>query len=486
MIKTPSRLQDIILKNNFVSNLPGDPNLQNFIRTVKSSMYSFVEIQNFPEAKTLSVSQEFIKEIGFESSEDDNNYLEQIFKNPEHPMRNAKKSYSMCYGGHQFGHWAGQLGDGRAISLGELQAKTGILWDLQVKGSGKTPYSRRGDGKAVLRSSVREYLASEGMFGLGISTTRALSLLTSGEMIDRDKLYNGNVEAESGALVIRASPSFVRFGNFEILSGQSFDLVKQLMNFEIERNFPEIFENILKNENFELVEDLKKESKISSKLFSNEELSKKVYLETFKEIAKRTAEMIVGWERVGFVHGVMNTDNMSILGLTIDYGPFGFMDFYDKDYTPNLTDHGSFRYKYSAQGKVGAWNLVKLLVCFVPLFGGPEPLQSIADYYMKHYDIKRSEMFMSKIGLRNLDNNDIVNQTLNMLETTGLDFTKFFISLEESFNYNGEISNDFDFDNIANQISDFIFVHSFDFREANGMIDSFLSNGIQVFFIIIL
>ena len=154
------RLQDIVLKNNFTSKLPGDPSLENKIRIVKSSMYSFVEVQTFPTAKTIATSLNFFDRLGIEQTPDSFKFLEDLFKHTGHPLRNPQHSYAMCYGGHQFGAWAGQLGDGRAITLGEVTAQDGLLWDLQVKGAGLTPYSRRGDGKAVLRSSVREYLAS--------------------------------------------------------------------------------------------------------------------------------------------------------------------------------------------------------------------------------------------------------------------------------------------------------------------------------------
>ena len=324
------------------------------------------------------------------------------------------------------------------------------------------------------------------MFGLKVPTTRALALLLSGEQVVRDKLYNGKTEEEPGALTIRASPSFVRFGNFEILAGQSFELVQQLMDFEISRNFRHVYERCIESRNNAVKSEAIRHSDldISQSLAENEDLRKEVYLETLKEIGDTTADMIVSWERVGFVHGVMNTDNMSILGLTIDYGPFGFMDFYEKGYTPNLTDHGTFRYKYSAQGKVAAWNLVKLLVCFAPLFGNVDPLQPIVDRFMTRYDTLRSEMFLNKLGLPKHESSEqgqeLINKMLDMLDTTGLDFTRFFISLEEGFQYESAIGNEMELESHAQRISNFIFVHSFDFRENNQMIDSFLAHGIQV------
>jgi uncharacterized protein YdiU (UPF0061 family) len=199
--------------------------------------------------------------------------------------------FAMCYGGHQFGNWAGQLGDGRAINLCEIKGKT-QTWATQLKGAGHTPFSRTADGLAVLRSSVREYLCSEAMFYLGVPTTRALSLSLSGDAVLRDVLYDGNPAYEKGAIVSRISPSFLRFGSFEIFTARD-DLknLKVLVDYTIKHHFPHLGAP-----------------------------SKENYIAFFKEVTERTLKMIIAWQRVGFVHGVMNTDNMSILGLTIDFG----------------------------------------------------------------------------------------------------------------------------------------------------------------------
>ena len=222
--------------------------------------------------------------------------------------------YAMCYGGHQFGNWAGQLGDGRAINLTEVVHED-QRWALQLKGAGETPYSRTADGLAVLRSSIREHLCSEAMFHLGVPTTRSLSLMLTGDEVLRDMLYDGNADYEKGAVVCRVSPSFIRFGNFQILAARKdVKTLTELTDYTIRHFFPKI-----------------------------KSTGKESYIEFFNEVVDRTLEMIVHWQRVGFVHGVMNTDNLSILGLTIDYGPYGWLEDYDVDWTPNTTDRGHKR-----------------------------------------------------------------------------------------------------------------------------------------------
>ena len=242
--------------------------------------------------------------------------------------------YAARYGGHQFGHWAGQLGDGRAITLGEMLCPDGIYRELQLKGAGRTPYSRTADGRAVLRSSVREFLCSEAMHYLGIPTTRALSLVATGESVVRDMFYNGNPQAETGAVVCRVAPSFVRFGNFEIFAAQKEpEILKQLADYIITEYFPELGVPALRA--------LHTCALVRGNLPSDRRL-------------------VAHWMRVGFVHGVMNTDNMSILGLTIDYGPYGWLEGFDLRWTPNTTDAQGRRYCYGNQPDIAQWNLTGL------------------------------------------------------------------------------------------------------------------------------
>ena len=260
--------------------------------------------------------------------------------------------YAMCYGGHQFGHWAGQLGDGRAINLAEVEHK-GKSWVLQLKGAGETPYSRTADGLAVLRSSIREYLCSEAMFHLGVPTTRALSLVLSGDKVLRDVMYDGNQAYEKGAIVSRISPSFLRFGSFEIFAARKdTENLKNLVDYTIKHHFTHLGVS-----------------------------SKENYINFFKEVSERTLKMIIDWQRVGFVHGVMNTDNMSILGLTIDFGPYGWLEGFDFGWTPNTTDRQHKRYRYGNQPNIGLWNLYQLANALYPIIEEVDPLNTILEQY---------------------------------------------------------------------------------------------------------
>ena len=314
------------------------------------------------------------------------------------------KPYAMCYGGHQFGNWAGQLGDGRAINLGDVINSKGERWTLQLKGAGETPYSRTADGLAVLRSSVREFLCSEAMFHLGVPTTRALSLCATGDQVWRDILYDGNPDFEHGAVVCRVAPSFLRFGNFEIFSKRGdIKTLKTLLDFTIDTYFPHLVE---------------------------EEINTDTYLKWFEEVCERTKDMIVHWRRVGFVHGVMNTDNMSILGLTIDYGPYGWLEDYHPDWTPNTTDAEFHRYAFGQQASIAHWNLMKLAQAIAPLFQGVQRLQSALDDYAANYKNAWQDMMCAKLGLTSFDES-LVESLLSKLEIMDTDMTIFFRKLAD-------------------------------------------------------
>lgn len=245
-------------------------------------------------------------------------------------------SLAAVYSGHQFGVWAGQLGDGRAHLLGEVEGPSGA-WELQLKGSGLTPYSRMGDGRAVLRSSVREYLASEAMHGLGIPTTRALALVASDDPVWRETV-------ETAAIVTRMSPSFVRFGSFEHWSSRRQpDLLKTLADYVIDRSYPEC------------------RAAPAGEAHSDTA----PYVRLLREVTRRTALLMADWQAVGFCHGVMNTDNMSILGLTLDYGPYGFMDGFRLGHVCNHSDSEG-RYSWNRQPSVALWNLYRLGAACTP------------------------------------------------------------------------------------------------------------------------
>ncbi|MGZ5012369.1 MAG: protein adenylyltransferase SelO, partial [Methylobacter sp.] len=324
--------------------------------------------------------------------------------------------YATCYGGHQFGVWAGQLGDGRAINLGEAVNRRGEHWTLQLKGAGETPYSRTADGLAVLRSSVREFLCSEAMYHLGVPTTRALSLILTGEEVIRDMFYNGNPRPEPGAVVCRVAPSFTRFGSFQIFAARGeIDLLKKLVDFTIRTDFPHLGEPSLD-----------------------------VYLKWFEEVCRRTADMIVHWQRVGFVHGVMNTDNMSILGLTIDYGPYGWLENYDPGWTPNTTDSVERRYRFGNQPQIAFWNLGQLANAIYPLIEQVESLQQAINSYVETFEPGWQVMVAAKLGLNVYDpvTDDALNtELLILLQLVETDMTIFYRKLAQLI-MDAELSND--------------------------------------------
>jgi len=299
-------------------------------------------------------------------------------------------------GGHQFGNWAGQLGDGRAINLGEVLNQKGEHWTLQLKGAGPTPYSRTADGLAVLRSSVREFLCSEAMYHLGVPTTRALSLVLTGEQVLRDMFYDGNPQREPGAVVCRVAPSFLRFGNYQIFASRGeIEPLQKLVDYTIRTDFPELGEP-----------------------------SREVYLRWFEEVCRRTADMIIHWMRVGFVHGVMNTDNMSILGLTIDYGPYGWLEDYDPNWTPNTTD--------AAGRQIALWNLVQLANAIFPLIEDAEPLQQSLDEYADGFEQGFQQMMADKLGFSTLQRETdlpLIEELQQVLQLVETDMTIFFRQL---------------------------------------------------------
>jgi uncharacterized protein YdiU (UPF0061 family) len=307
--------------------------------------------------------------------------------------------YAQRYGGHQFGNWAGQLGDGRAITLGEVQLATEVL-ELQLKGAGSTPYSRFADGKAVLRSSIREFLCSEAMHHLGVPTTRALSLVSTGEMVLRDMMYDGNQAHEPGAVVCRVAPSFIRFGSFQIHSAMGdIPTLKSLLEHTITHHFPE-----------------------------HDGTTDKGRVQWLSHVAEQTALMISHWMRVGFVHGVMNTDNMSIHGLTIDYGPYGWLEDYNPGWTPNTTDLRTRRYRYGQQPQIGAWNIARLLEAMVPLMEQPDLLHDVLDGYTNAYSTFQNEMWAMKLGLEEFrdDDESLIRDLNELLQRVETDMTIFF------------------------------------------------------------
>jgi uncharacterized protein YdiU (UPF0061 family) len=415
------------IKNTFTKELPADVVEENTTRQVENAAFSYVSPKPTAKPKVLHVSQEIASELNISKKEMQSEFFKKIVTGNE--IYPNTTPYAMCYAGHQFGNWAGQLGDGRAINLFEVEHQN-KNWKVQLKGAGKTPYSRTADGLAVLRSSVREYLCSEAMFHLGVPTTRALSLSLSGDKVLRDILYDGHPDYEKGAIVSRISPSFLRFGSFEIFTAKN-DLknLKVLADYTIKNHFPHLGAP-----------------------------SKENYIAFFKEVTQRTLKMIIDWQRVGFVHGVMNTDNMSILGLTIDFGPYGWLEGFDFGWTPNTTDSQHKRYRFGNQPNMGLWNLYQLANALYPIIEEVEPLEAILKQYTTDFEQQSFTMMKSKLGLIAEDEEDLtliqnLEDSLQLVET---DMTIFFRNLG---NFTGDTSglkliekSFYDFENISDAV----------------------------------
>ncbi len=401
-VPRPAALDALHFDNAFVRELPADPESGNQRRQVTGACYSRVRPTPVRAPRLLAWSPEVAALLGLDDAACRSEEFAHVFAGNR--LLPGMDPYAMCYGGHQFGHWAGQLGDGRAINLGEARGSDGRRWTLQLKGAGPTPYSRMADGLAVLRSSVREFLCSEAMHHLGVPTTRALSLVATGEQVVRDMFYDGHPRPEPGAVVCRVAPSFVRFGNFEILAARGeTELLGRLLDHCIVSDFPHLGPP-----------------------------GRDAYVAWLAEVAARTATMIVHWLRVGFVHGVMNTDNMSILGLTIDYGPYGWLEDYDPDWTPNTTDAQGRRYRYGQQAQIALWNLVRLANAIHPLVEDVPALEAALDTYAKRYEAEWLGMMAGKLGwdaLSDEADRAMVDDLFAAMRLAETDMTIFFRTL---------------------------------------------------------
>ncbi|MFM7026435.1 MAG: protein adenylyltransferase SelO [Limnohabitans sp.] len=322
-------------------------------------------------------------------------------------LLSGSEPLSTVYSGHQFGVWAGQLGDGRALWLGEAASALGPQ-EIQLKGAGRTPYSRMGDGRAVLRSSIREYLCSEAMHGLGIPTTRALCLVASPEPVQRETL-------ETAAVVTRVAPSFLRFGHFEHFAAtQQLQALRQLADHVIEHHLPQARERAT-------------------------EWKGNVYAGLLDEVQHRTAHLLARWQAVGFCHGVMNTDNMSLLGLTLDYGPFQFMDGFDPNHICNHTDRQG-RYAYARQPQIAYWNLYCLGQALVPLIGDADTTVEVIEGYKSAFPNALGDAMRAKLGLsgalapQHLRETDwtLVEDLLELLAAERTDYTIFWRRLSQA------------------------------------------------------
>lgn len=372
-----------------------------FINTYEKlgeEFFSRTKIEAFEKPALVDVNHELAAELGLNFN--DNNFLEYFSGN-----KNIEGSsiISTVYAGHQFGSYVPQLGDGRAHLIGEIENKN-RTWEIQLKGSGKTPYSRFGDGKAVLRSSIREYLASEALHYLGIPTTRALCIIGSAENVMREGI-------EKAAMVTRVSPSFIRFGHFEYFThSKKPEQTKILADYVIDKFYPH------------------------AKSFENK------YEKFFYEVVTRTAELLAKWQAFGFAHGVMNTDNMSILGFSIDYGPYGFLDNYHLGFIPNCSDYNG-RYAFGNQPQIANWNLFALAHALTPVLSidkAGEILQLFGSHFLRSYlDIMRE-----KIGLKQKKDSDkkLVQSLLQILSDFEVDYTLFFRKLCD-YKINGDNSD---------------------------------------------
>uniref|UniRef100_A0A494G9K3 Selenoprotein O n=1 Tax=Solanum lycopersicum TaxID=4081 RepID=A0A494G9K3_SOLLC len=375
------------IQQPFIKKFPGDFSGNTMQRNTPKVLFSTVSPAGFDLPTLITFNEKLSEEIGLGKYEEKD--LDFLVGN-KLPVN--IKTYSTAYAGHQFGNWAGQLGDGRAILAGEITNNLGQKNEIQWKGAGATPYSRHADGRAVLRSSVREYLMSEAMHHLGIPTTRALSLAFTGEEVVRDIMYNGNPQNEKGAVVIRTAESFLRFGHFELMSAQrEYTTLKELTDFTIENYFKEI------------------------------------------QSEEKTADLMVEWYRVGFVHGVMNTDNMSVVGLTIDYGPYSMMDEYSLNFTPNTTDLPGRRYAFGKQAQVSQWNLWQLANALHPLIKDEKFLEDILNDYGSYFWESHDRMLCRKFGFDQLLTNDekFFTNWQSLMQDLQLDYTLFFDELEK-------------------------------------------------------
>ncbi|CAL8292532.1 unnamed protein product [Boreogadus saida] len=423
-----SPLDHLEFDNVVLRRLPLDSSEEPGVRMVKGACFSKMKPTPVNKPRFVAVSNKALSLLGLNGAEVMSDPLGPAYLSGSKVMPGSEPA-AHCYCGHQFGSFAGQLGDGAACYLGEVKAPTDQSaelrhenpsgrWEIQVKGAGKTPFSRQADGRKVLRSSIREFLCSEAIFALGIPTTRAGSVVTSDSKVIRDINYDGNAIHERCSMVLRIAPTFLRFGSFEIFKqadensgrqGPSYghnEIRGQMLDYVIETFYPEIQQN------------------------HSDRVERNVAF--FREVVLRTARLVSQWQCVGFCHGVLNTDNMSILGLTLDYGPYGFMDRFDPDFICNASDN-SGRYSYQAQPAICRWNLGKLAEALAPELPAGRA-KAVLEEYMDLYNGFYLANMRKKLGLlrkEEPEDETLITTLLQTMQNTGADFSNTFRCLGE-------------------------------------------------------
>uniref|UniRef100_A0A8C6VL69 Selenoprotein O n=1 Tax=Naja naja TaxID=35670 RepID=A0A8C6VL69_NAJNA len=411
----PRWLSALRFDNRALRALPLDPSEENVPRPVSGACFSRVRPTPVRCPRLVACSAPALALLGLREPQTPEEEEETALCFSGNRLLPGAEPAAHCYCGHQFGSFAGQLGDGAAMYLGEVLNLRGERWEIQLKGAGLTPFSRQADGRKVLRSSIREFLCSEAMFHLGIPTTRAGTCVTSDSEVIRDIFYDGNPKKEKCTIVLRIAPTFIRFGSFEIFkSADDFtgrkgpsvdrnDIRIQMLDYVISTFYPDILQThpdniVQRNAAF------------------------------FQEVSRRTARMVAEWQCVGFCHGVLNTDNMSALGLTIDYGPFGFMDRYDPEHICNGSDN-SGRYAYNKQPEICKWNLTKFAEALVPELPLDISMPILEEEYDAEFEKHYLQIMRRKLGLIQLqidEDNKLVLELLETMHITGADFTNTF------------------------------------------------------------
>jgi len=396
-------LNNLNIMNTMIKTLKIDPIKENYVRKVQTS-YSLVNPTPVINPKLICYSKNALELLDLDLNE---------IKNPEFPLYFSGNKllptstpYAHCYSGYQFGVFAGQLGDGRAHCLGEIVNNKNMRYELQLKGSGKTPFSRNADGRAVLRSSIREFLCSEAMHYLGIPTTRSASIITSDTFVERDIKYNGEITDERATVISRIAPTFIRFGSFHIINSNT-ENIKELLYYVIKYHYTNIF---------------------------NKSISFEQQVIMFaQKLSLKTANLVALWQAFGFVHGVLNTDNMSIVGLTIDFGPFAFMDDFNPNHVSNTSDTQQ-RYKFKNQPAICKWNLEKLFESLVSMYPNIKTsLDEILENFMNEYRKVYMEKLKMKFGFTKIleEDENIINLFFDTLHITSADYTNVFRCLSQ-------------------------------------------------------